>query len=484
MENKTTIPVTVLTGFLGSGKTTLLNRILSENHGKKIAVIENEFGEVGVDNELVIGADEEIFEMNNGCICCTVRGDLIRILDQLMKRKDKLDYIIVETTGMANPAPVAQTFWVDDDIKETYSLDAIVTIVDAKHVWLHIDDSEECKEQIAFADVILLNKTDLVTAEELVILEKRIRSMNANAKIHKTKNAEINLENILDIKAFDLDAKIEINPSFSTEEYPYEWMGLYNLADNEYQIEMTEGPDPSFDIGFIKLNEASVTEIAMAKKQAIKLFSEHPKEVMADKFLNANQTLNRLLIDTNLQKFYFRPNKPGIYALFTQHGPDEFNLKIKSEYKGNNKELSNVNAHKVVSKEDLQNLKYERLSLISPILFEEFEHSHEHDDLVSSVGIEDENELSIQKVNEWLSYLLQFKGTDIYRMKGILNIAGNDERFVFQGVHMLFDGKADRMWKPGERRRNQLIFIGKNLNREELLSGYKSCISKKQLNTA
>jgi G3E family GTPase len=160
MENKTTIPVTVLTGFLGSGKTTLLNRILSENHGKKIAVIENEFGEVGVDNELVIGADEEIFEMNNGCICCTVRGDLIRILDQLMKRKDKLDYIIVETTGMANPAPVAQTFWVDDDIKETYSLDAIVTIVDAKHVWLHIDDSEECKEQIAFADVILLNKTD------------------------------------------------------------------------------------------------------------------------------------------------------------------------------------------------------------------------------------------------------------------------------------------------------------------------------------
>jgi G3E family GTPase len=191
-----------------------------------------------------------------------------------------------------------------------------------------------------------------------------------------------------------------------------------------------------------------------------------------------------LLIDNDLQNFYFRPNKPGIYALFTQHGPDEFNLKIKSEYKGNNKELSNANTHKVVSKEDLQNLKYERLSLISPILFEEFEHSHEHDDLVSSVGIEDENELSIQKVNEWLSYLLQFKGTDIYRMKGILNIAGNDERFVFQGVHMLFDAKADRLWKAGEKRRNQLIFIGKNLNREELLSGYKSCISKKQLNTA
>jgi G3E family GTPase len=191
-----------------------------------------------------------------------------------------------------------------------------------------------------------------------------------------------------------------------------------------------------------------------------------------------------LLIDNDLQHFYFRPNKEGVYAVFTQHGPDEFNLKIKSEHIGNSKELSNVNIHKVITKDDLQNLKYERLSLISPILFEEFEHSHEHDDLVSSVGIEDESELSIQKVNDWISYLLQFKGTDIYRMKGILNIAGNDERFVFQGVHMLFDAKADRTWRVGEKRRNQIIFIGKNLNREELISGFKSCISKKSLNPA
>ena len=161
------IPVTILTGFLGAGKTTLLNRILSENHGKKIAVIENEFGEVGVDNELVIDADEEIFEMNNGCICCTVRGDLIRILTRLTKRKDKLDMILIETTGMANPAPVAQTFWVDDEVKEQFSLDAIITIVDAKHVHLHINDNAECKEQIAFADIALLNKTDLVTDHEL-----------------------------------------------------------------------------------------------------------------------------------------------------------------------------------------------------------------------------------------------------------------------------------------------------------------------------
>ena len=173
------IPVTILTGFLGSGKTTLLNRILSENHGKKIAVIENEFGEVGVDNELVIGADEEIFEMNNGCICCTVRGDLIRILTRLTKRKDKLDMILVETTGMANPAPVAQTFWVDDDLKEQFSLDAIITMVDSKHIHLHINDSDECKEQIAFADIVIMNKTDLVTEKEIEQTQSDIRNINA-----------------------------------------------------------------------------------------------------------------------------------------------------------------------------------------------------------------------------------------------------------------------------------------------------------------
>lgn len=482
MENKKAIPVTVLTGFLGSGKTTLLNKILSENHGKKIAVIENEFGEVGVDNELVIGADEEIFEMNNGCICCTVRGDLIRILDQLLKRKDKLDHIIVETTGMANPAPVAQTFWVDDDIKDAYALDAIVTIVDAKHVWQHIDESTECKEQIAFADVILLNKTDLVSEEDLNKLEKRVHSMNVNAKLHRTKNAEIDLENILNINAFDLDAKIEINPAILKEEYPFEWMGIYDFNDLEHQIQMTDGPDPSFDIAVIKLNEISEPEIARAKKTAIKIFSELPKEIKAEKFINTNNTFNRLIVSSTQHTFYFKPNKPGYYAIFTQHGPDEFNLKIKSEHYNVERLISNIKPLPKPVKNDISNLKYEKLISLIPVRTEEFEHSHEHDDLVSSVGIEDESELNISKVNEWIGYLLQEKGTDIYRMKGIMNIAGNDERFVFQGVHMLFDGKADRKWHPTEKRRNQIIFIGKNLNREELMAGYKRCISKTKIN--
>ena len=208
------IPVTILTGFLGAGKTTLLNRILTEKHGLRIAVIENEFGEVGIDHELVVKADEELFEMNNGCICCTVRGDLIRILGNLLKRRDKFEHILVETTGLADPGPVVQTFFVDEDIREKTFVNGVVTVVDAHHIARHIEDTHEAEEQIAFADVILLNKCDLVPAETLNGLEKILREVNALAAIHRTTRAEIDIEKVLEVGGFNLDRATELNPHF------------------------------------------------------------------------------------------------------------------------------------------------------------------------------------------------------------------------------------------------------------------------------
>lgn len=327
-EVDTRVPVTVVTGFLGSGKTTLVNYILSENHGKRIAVIENEFGEIGIDDALVIDAEEEIFEMNNGCICCTVRGDLIRILGTLMKRRDKFDYILVETTGLADPAPVAQTFFVDEEIRAQLRLDAIVTVVDAKHLALHLFEEKEegieneALEQLAFADRVLINKVDLVNEEELLLVEKQIRSVNAGASLVRTQMSKVDLDWVLNARAFELSRVLEVDPQF--------------LEESE----------------------------------------------------------------------------------------------------------------------------------------------HVHDQSITSVGIEVDGPVDLDKINDWLGWLLREKGTEIFRMKGILNINGSENRFVFQGVHMLFDGQPDRAWRADETRVNKMIFIGRNLDRDELNSRFRACLVK------
>jgi G3E family GTPase len=232
------IPVTVLTGYLGAGKTTLLNRILTEDHGRKYAVIINEFGESNIDNDLVVGADEEIFEMNNGCICCTVRGDLVRIIAGLMKRADKLDGIIVETTGLANPAPVAQTFFMDDEVRAKTALDAIVTVVDARFFLERLADSREAEDQVAFADVVLVNKTDLVGADELKAVEAKVRAINPYAKQHRTQNSTIALDAILDKGAFDLQRILAIEPA-----------SLKHHDHDHHDPDHVHGPDCDHDHG-------------------------------------------------------------------------------------------------------------------------------------------------------------------------------------------------------------------------------------------
>ena len=219
-DGETQIPVTVLTGYLGSGKTTLLNRILSEDHGKRYAVIVNEFGEIGIDNDLIVESDEEIYEMNNGCVCCTVRGDLIRVVEGLMRRPGRFDAIVVETTGLADPAPVAQTFFMDDDVRAKTRLDAVVALADAKHLPLRLNDSREAEDQLAFADVVLLNKTDLVDSADLAAIEATIRSINPSARIHRTERAGVELDRVLDRGAFDLSRALESDPHFLEHDHP------------------------------------------------------------------------------------------------------------------------------------------------------------------------------------------------------------------------------------------------------------------------
>ena len=442
------VPVTILTGFLGSGKTTLLNRILSEQHGKRIAVIENEFGEVGIDQALVINAEEEIFEMANGCICCTVRGDLIRVLGNLMKRRDKFDYVVVETTGLADPGPVAQTFFMDDEISSEFSLDGIITLVDTFHINQQLGRSDESTEQIAFADVIVLNKTDLVKDTELDKLEARLREMNKMAKFIRSEMANVPINSVLDKSAFNLDQALVRRPTFLEPEYPFEWTGIYPTKSGKYKIIMSEGPDPSMSLVIELDQNTDDLSLRNGAERCVRLYAEDAETIKPGEIIPKGKHVNLNLESSGQKEFNIEIEKDTKIGLFAQHTAEEFNMKLIE-----------------VNNNDEVPVEIERTWVAQ----------HEHDDEVGSFSIEKDGDLDEQKLQAWISKLLGEKGVDIFRMKGFLSIAGESNRFVFQGVHMIFSGKPDRPWGSLPRR-NQLVFIGRNLDEKEMLKGFEDCL--------
>lgn len=378
--------------FHSSGKTTLLNHILKGDHGKRIVVIENEFGEIDIDSELVAFQDngeEDIMLLNNGCLCCTVRGDLVDMLGKLVtERKGQFDHILIETTGLANPAPIIQTFYLEPELLDTLRLDGVVTLVDSKHAMMHLDEEKpegvvnEAQEQVAFADRLVMNKTDLVSDAEIRTVENRVRAINNLASIQRAKQAEVDLDFVLGIGGFDLD---RVQDVVDPEPEAHSHSHSHAAKEDHGHSHDSKCEDPACD-------------------------------------------------DPSHSHSHSHAS--------TDHGHSHDGEETECEVCG---EHGHSHSH------------------------------HVHDDTVSSVSLAMDGEVDLDLVNDWLGMLLNDRWQDLYRMKGVLAIEGCDDRYVFQGVHALFEGMPDRAWEDGEARSSKLVFIGKELEREELEAGFKAC---------
>jgi len=437
VEEKDKLPVTIITGFLGAGKTTLLNRILKEKHGKRIMVIQNEFGSIEIDGTLAEDAmfsKEDIQILDNGCACCTVRGDLgkafVEILEKSRESDANIEHIIVETTGLANPAPIIQTFYQEQNVAMSLKLDGILTVIDAKNILKHIDEVpiegkvNESVEQVSFADRILLNKMDLVTGSEAQIVKDKIRSINSFAKIIPTTQSQVDLSKILNIRAFSLEKLLEKDSEFLKQDE----------SESESEHTCDESDCSHHDDG----------DHTHHKEHTDHAHSEHGHKHAKEE--KAKEHKHHHKHEKQEKHSHHDNDKPEAGEVAT-HGKDE---KLQKKHKHKHK-------HKKKSKKS-------RTQML------------QHSSGVSSLGFEREGEVVAERFQQFMSNVIRNFGANIYRAKGIINISGSPNKLVFHGVHELFDSNMETPWGKDDKKTNKLVFIGKDLKKDMLMTGFGYCL--------
>jgi len=448
-------PVIVLTGFLGSGKTTLLNQILAQNAtgSRRLAVIENEFGAISIDTALIIGADEDVVEMKNGCMCCTVRRDLINILSDLADKGQSYDAILIETTGLANPSPIAQTFMGVQKLWTHYELQGIVTVVDAVHIDLDLERHPVTQDQVAFANLLVLNKADLVSTADLDRLEIRLRAMNSESEVLHTSHGQIDSEWIFGLSGFDSSKGLRADPTFETPDYPYKWVGVYQFAAGEYNVALHASGTPHVSelVLITSISEANDELLDSILDQSMHQFFAKEERFASGELITPAPIVWQTDLSENQVAFRMSIANDGLYALFLQHVPETLSITP-------------------------QDLSGQKAVVLTPLLRRSWESRYSEDSSITSVAIAAKGALDIDRLNDYFQFVRFNDAHEFLRMKGVLHVQGSDCRFIFQGVHTLAHGSYTEPWGETEPY-NHFVIIGRNLNREQLTHTFLSCIA-------